>query len=160
MAELERRLRDLGHEVPPPPRAIGNYAPGVLHGDVLYLSGTYGTAQDSEGADALPMPGKLGAELDVAQGYESARMMVLNHLALARQVVGDLDRLIRPLRLVGYVNAAPGFQEAPQVLDGASDLLVGLFGPELGAHARMALYQPELTRNAPVAGEITFAVRL
>jgi enamine deaminase RidA (YjgF/YER057c/UK114 family) len=159
MSDLERRLSDLCRPLPQPPRAIGNFAPGVLHGDVLYVSGTYGTVKGPDGADTIPTPGKLGAELTVEQGYESACRMALNHLALAKQVVGDLDRLIRPLRLVGYVNAAPGFRAAPKVLDGASDLLVALFGPELGPHARMALYQHELARDAPIAGEIMFAVK-
>ncbi len=160
MSELEKRLSELGHALPEAPGAIGNFAAGVLHGDVLYVSGTYGTVKDADGADLIPTPGKLGAELSIDQGYESARLMALNHLALAKQVTGDLDRLIRPLRLVGYVNAAPGFQDAPKVLNGASDLLVALFGPELGPHARMALYQHELARNAPIAGEIMFAVRI
>jgi hypothetical protein len=85
--------------------------------------------------------------------------MLLNHLALARAVAHDLDRLERPLRLVGYVNAAPGFKDAPSVLNGASDLLIEVFAPELGPHARMALYQHELARDALIAGEISFALR-
>lgn len=159
MSELERRLSDLGMVVPEPPAAIGNFVAGVVHGDLLYVSGTYGTIKDKDGTDIIPKPGKLGAELSIEDGYESARLMALNHLALAKLVVGDLDRLIRPVRLVGYVNAAPGFQNAPAVLNGASDLLISLFGKELGTHARMALYQHELARNAPIAGEVMFAVR-
>ena len=85
--------------------------------------------------------------------------MALNHLALARLVVGRLDKLLRPIRLVGYVNAAPGFKDAPKVLNGASDLLIEVFGEELGRHARMALYQHELARDAPIAGEIMFALK-
>ena len=83
--------------------------------------------------------------------------MLLNHPALAKTVLRDRDRIERPIRLVGYVNAAPGFKDAHSVLNGASDLLIAIFGKELGTHARMALYQHELPQDAPIAGEISFA---
>lgn len=156
---IERRLAILGLAVPKPPKAIGNFVPGVVHAGILHVSGTYGTIKDEQGVDYIPTPGKLGAALSIEQGYQSARLMLLNHLALARAVVEDLDRIERPIRLVGYVNAAPGFQEAPAVLNGASDLLIEIFGKELGSHARMALYQHELARDAPIAGEISFALK-
>ena len=159
MTEIEARLRQLGIVVPEPPSAIGNFLPGVVHGDTLYVSGTYGTIKDGNGRDYIPKPGKVGAELTIEDGYESARLMALNHLALARSVVGSLDRLLRPIRLLGFVNAAPGFKNAPAVLNGASDLLIQVFGDELGRHARMALYQHELARDAPVAGELVLALR-
>ena len=157
-SRIEVRLHELGLAVPDPPKAIGNFVPGVVHGGILYVSGTYGTVKTAAGADVIPNPGKVGAALTVEDGYESARLMLLNHLALAKAVLGDLDRIERPIRLVGYVNAAPGFQDAPSVLNGASDLLIAIFGKELGSHARMALYQHELARDAPIAGEISFAV--
>jgi hypothetical protein len=75
-------------------------------------------------------------------------------------VLGDLDRITRVIRLLGFVNSAPGFRDAPSVLNGASDLLIEVFGQEYGRHARSALYQHELARNAPVAGELTLAVEL
>ncbi|MEM6484893.1 MAG: RidA family protein [Pseudomonadota bacterium] len=155
---ITERVEALKLRIPEPPAAIGNFAAGVLNNGVLYLSGTYGTVKNEQGIDRIPTPGKLGDALSIADGYASARQMALNHLALAKTVLGDLDRLIRPIRLVGYVNAAPGFQQAPAVLNGASDLLLELFGPELGQHARMALYQHELARDAPIAGELMFAV--
>ena len=127
--------------------------------NVLYVSGTYGTVKDEAGVDYIPKSGKLGAELTIEDGYESARLMMINLLAMAKSVLGDLVRIDRPVRLVGYVNAAPGFQDSPSVLNGASDLLIEIFGPERGAHARMALYQHELARNAPIAGEIMFGLR-
>lgn len=156
---IEQRLRDLGIVVPAPPNAIGNFVPGVVHAGVLYVSGTYGTVKDASGADVIEKPGKVGETLSIEEGYASARRMALNHLALARAAVGSLDRLLRPIRMLGFVNAAPGFKNAPAVLNGASDLLVEIFGPELGPHARMALYQPDLPRDAPVAGEIIYALR-
>ena len=156
---VERRLADLGVVLPRPPRAIGNFAYGVEHGGLLYLSGTYGTAVGGDDEDFLPIVGKLGAELSIAEGYKSARLMAINHLAMAKAVLGDLDRIARVIRLLGFVNAAPGFRDAPKVLNGASDLLIEVFGEEHGRHARSALYQHELARNAPVAGELTLAVQ-
>ena len=74
-------------------------------------------------------------------------------------MIGDLDNVVRIVKLVGYINAAPGFQDAPAVLNGASDLLVEVFGPERGKHARAALYQHELTFDAPVEIEMTVQVK-
>lgn len=126
---------------------------------MLYVSGTYGTVKDESGHDNIPKPGKVGGELSVEDGYESAKLMIINHLAMAKAVLRDLDLIDRPIRLVRYVNAAAGFQDAPSVLNGASDLLFEIFGKEKGRHARMALYQHELARNAPVAGEIMFGLK-
>jgi len=156
--QVEQRLAELGVVLPRPPRAIGNFAYGVEHGGLLYLSGTYGTAVDENDEDFLPIVGKVGGELTVDEGYRSARLMAINHLAMAKAVIGDLDRIMRVIRLTGFVNSAFGFRDAPKVLNGASDLLVEVFGIEYGRHARSALYQHELARNAPVAGELILAV--
>ncbi|MFC1491893.1 RidA family protein [Nitrospinota bacterium] len=151
---LEDRLRELGLELPLLPEAVANYIPGVLVGEVLYLSGTIGKI-----GDKLVYQGKLGADLTVEEGYQSARLCTLNHLAMAKSVLGDLDRIERAVRLVGYVNSAPGFKEAPWVVNGASDLLVELLGPERGRHARAALNVGELTFDAPVETVLTLQVR-
>jgi enamine deaminase RidA (YjgF/YER057c/UK114 family) len=156
--QIERRLSELGIVLPRPPRAIGNFAYGVEHAGILYLSGTYGTAVGDDGEDVLPQVGKVGGSLSIEDGYRSARLMAINHLAMAKAVLGDLDRITRVIRLLGFVNAAPGFKDAPKVLNGASDLLVAVFGEERGRHARSALYQHELARDAPVAGELTLAI--
>ena len=148
----------MGITLPRPPRAIGNFAYGIEHGSLLYLSGTYGTVVGDDDQDVLPIIGKLGAEVSMEDGYRSARLMAINHLAMAKAVLGDLDRIARVIRLLGFVNAAPGFRDSPSVLNGASDLLVEVFGTDCGRHARSALYQHELARNAPVAGELTLAV--
>ena len=158
-SRIEQRLAELGLSLPRPPRPIGNFAYGVEHDGLLYLSGTYGTAVNENDDDYLPIVGKVGAELSIADGYRSATLMAINHLAMAKAVVGDLDRIVRVIRLLGFVNAASGFRDAPKVLNGASDLLIQVFGEELGRHARSALYQHELAGNAPVAGELTLAVR-
>lgn len=155
---VEQRLATLGLTLPRPPKPIGQFAYGIEHAGVLYLSGTYGTVPDEHDVDVLPYVGKVGGDLTVEQGYESARLMALNHLAMAKAILGSLDRVQRVLRLEGFVNAAPGFREAPRVLNGASDLLLSVFGPEHGTHARSALYQHELARDAPIAGQLTLAV--
>ena len=157
--QIETRLAELGIVLPRPPRAIGNFAYGIEHAGILYLSGTYGTTVGDDGEDYLPIRGKLGADLTIEEGYRSARLMAINHLAMAKAVLGDLDRIERVIRLLGFVNAAPGFRDSPKVLNGASDLLIAVFGEERGRHARSALYQHELARDATVAGELTLAVR-
>jgi enamine deaminase RidA (YjgF/YER057c/UK114 family) len=143
-------LRGLSVEPPRPPRPIGAFPPAKIAGSLLFVSGAYGTqpAPDDE-ADSLPITGQLGMDLTIAEGQASARLVALNLLAMARAVVGTLDRVSSVVRLVGYVNAAPGFVEAPRVLDGASRLLIDLFGAERGSHARVALYQGGLPGMRP-----------
>ncbi len=159
MGKIEERLKRLGIVLPRPPKAVANYLPGVKVGEILYVAGTIGTTVGPKDEDILPIKGKLGRDLTVEQGYQSARLTAINHLAMIKAVIGDLDNVVRIVKLIGYVNAAPGFKEAPWVLNGASDLLVEVFGPERGKHARAALYQNELTYDAPVEIEMTVQVK-
>ena len=158
MGSIEARLKELGIVVPRPPKAVANYIPGVKVGEILYVAGTVGTVPGPNDEDILPIKGKLGTDLTVEQGYQSARLTAINHLAMIKAVIGDLDDVVRVIKVIGYVNAAPGFQKAPWVLNGASDLLVEVFGPERGKHARAALYQNELTGDAPIEIEMTVQV--
>jgi enamine deaminase RidA (YjgF/YER057c/UK114 family) len=155
---VESRLRGLGIDLPRVPIALGAFAPGKRVGNLLFVSGAYGTCPDASGADTLPIRGRLGEGLTVAEGRASARLVAINLLAMARAVLGDLDAVRSVVRLVGYVNAAPGFVDAPRVLDGASQLLIDVFGPERGSHARMALYQSGLPGDAPVTAELLLEV--
>jgi enamine deaminase RidA (YjgF/YER057c/UK114 family) len=159
MGKIEDRLNELGITLPRPPKAVANYIPGVKVGEILYVAGTIGTIVGPNDDDVLPIKGKLGRELTVEQGYQSARYCAINHLSMIKSVIGDLDDVVRIVKMVGYINAAPGFQQAPAVLNGASDLLVEVFGPERGKHARAALYQHELTFDAPVETEMTVQVK-
>lgn len=152
-------MAEMGLKLPLPPKPIGNYLPGVVVGNILYVSGTLGTVRDENDNDIMPIAGKLGGDLTIEQGYESAKLMALNHLALMKKVIGDLDRIQRIVKMVGYVNAAPGFTEAHLVLNGASDLYVALFGEEHGKHARAALFQHELGVNAPIEAEMTVQLK-
>lgn len=157
--KIERRLLEMGLKLPLPPKPIGNYLPGVQVGNMLYVSGTLGTIRDEYDNDIMPIKGKLGAELTIEQGYQSAKYMALNHLALMKKVIGNLDRIERIIKMVGYVNSAPGFTEAHLVLNGASDLYVELFGEENGRHARAALFQNELGLDAPVEAELNVLLK-
>ena len=159
MGEIETRLKALGIVLPRPPKAVANYLPGVKVGEILYVAGTVGTVPDAADNDVLPIRGKVGGEITLEEGYNSARLMAINHLAMMKAVLGDLDQVVRIVKLVAYVNAAPGFTKAPWVVNGASDLLVEVFGPERGRHARAALYQNELTYDAPIEADMTVQVR-
>jgi enamine deaminase RidA (YjgF/YER057c/UK114 family) len=158
MGRIETRLQELGIILPRPPKPVAQYIPGVLVGELLFVAGTIGTVVDENDEDVLPIRGKLGRDLTIEQGYESARYTAINHLAMIKAVIGDLDRVERIVRLIGYVNAAPGFTKAPWVLNGASDLFIEVFGPERGRHARAALYQNELTYDAPIENELIVQV--
>ncbi len=158
MGRIEARLAELGIVLHRRPRAVANYLPAVKVGEILYVAGAIGTVVNDNGEDVLTIKGQLGRELTVEQGYQSARYVAINHLAMMKEILGDLDQVVRIVKLVGYVNAAPGFDRAPWVINGASDLLVEVFGKERGAHARAALYQPQLTREAPVEIEMTVQV--
>ena len=158
MTKAEDRLRELGISLSRPPKAVANYIPAVKVGEILYVSGTIGTVVGPNDEDILPIKGKLGKDLTVEEGYQSARYTALNLLSMIKSVIGDLNRVVRIVKLIGYVNAAPGFQNAPAVLNGASDLLVEIFGPDRGKHARAALYQHELTFDAPIEIEMTIQI--
>ncbi len=144
----EQKLTQLGLELPAPPKPVANYVPVVRVGDLLFLSGVL-PSRDGQ----LIMTGKLGQNLSIDQGMEAARVAVLNGLSIIRQEAGSLDRVKRIIKMVGHIASAPGFTDQPQVLNGASDLLVLLFG-DAGRHARVAVGAAELPRQAPVEIEL------
>ncbi len=148
----EHKLKELGLELPQPPKPLANYVPAVLAGNFLFLSGVL-PMRDGQ----LVFSGKLGQDLTVAQGIEAAKLSLLNALAIAKQELGTLDRITRVVKVVGYVASAEGFVQQPQVLNGASDLLVAIFG-EAGRHARVAVGAAELPRGAAVEIEVIFSV--
>jgi enamine deaminase RidA (YjgF/YER057c/UK114 family) len=152
---IETRLNDMGIILPRPPKPIGNYVPGVVVGTLLFTSGTLGTKPDENDDDVLPYVGKIGSDLTIEEGYASARLMAINHLAMMKAVLGDLDRVKRIVKMIGYVSCAPDFTEPHKVLNGVSDLFVALWGEENGRHARAALTQHVLGLNAPIEADIT-----
>lgn len=158
MGKVEARLKELGIAVPRLPKPVANYVPAVKVGEILYVAGAIGTIVNENDEDVLPINGKVGREVTIEEAYQSARQVTINHLAYMKAVLGDLDQIVQIVKLIGYVNAAPGFNKAPWVINGASDLLVEIFGKERGAHARAAVYQNEMTRDAPVEIEMTVQV--
>jgi enamine deaminase RidA (YjgF/YER057c/UK114 family) len=148
----EDKLKELGLTLPAPPKPVANYVPVVKVGDLLFLSGVL-PSRDGQ----LIMTGKLGAGLSIAQGMEAAKVAVLNALAIVKAEVGSLDRVTRIVKMVGHIASASGFTDQPQVLNGASDLLVAIFG-ETGRHARVAVGAAELPREAPVEIELIIQV--
>jgi enamine deaminase RidA (YjgF/YER057c/UK114 family) len=142
--KVEARLASLGFALPAAPNPVANYVPSVLVGDLLYISG-----QISKAADGTLAKGRLGADLDVAQGQAAARLCALNILAQAKAAVGDLDRIAQVVKLTGFVNAAPEFVDHPQVVNGASDLMVEVLGDN-GRHTRAAVGVSGLPLGAAV----------
>jgi len=148
----EEKLKTLGLELPEPPKPVATYVPAVRTGSLLFLSGVLPMRNGQ-----LAYAGKLGRDLGVAEGIEAAKMAMLNALAIAKQQLGSLDRITQVVKVVGHVASAEGFTEQPQVLNGASDLLVAVFG-EAGRHARVATGAAELPRRAAVEIEVILAV--
>lgn len=141
-----------GIELPESPLPAGNYAPIVHYGGLVYLAG-----QDPLKDGRLQYVGKLGSDFSLEEGYEAARLCALNLLAILQGYLGDLARVRRILKVVGYVNSAPGFSEQPAVVNGASDLLVQVFGDN-GKHARTAIGVNELPGNIAVEVDLIAAV--
>lgn len=148
----EEKLKQLSLELPAPPKPVANYVPAVRVGDLLFLSGVL-PSRDGQ----LIMTGKLGQGITIEQGVEAARVAVLNGLSIVKHEIGSLDQVKRIVKVVGYIASAPGFTDHPQVLNGASDLLVAVFG-EAGRHARVAVGAAELPRQAPVEVEMIVQV--
>jgi len=144
----ESRLQELGLVLPVPPKPVATYIPAVRTGNLLFLSGVL-PSRDGQ----LVMTGKLGQALSIEQGIEAAKIAVLNALAIVKMEAGSLDRVKRIVKMVGHIASAPGFTDQPQVLNGASDLLVEIFG-DAGRHARVAVGAAELPRQAPVEIEL------
>ncbi|MCY1240183.1 putative endoribonuclease [compost metagenome] len=159
MARIEQRLAALGLVLPPPvtppPGVILPFQFVRLIGRRAIVSGHGPLTAD--GRIAAPL-GKLGAELTVEQGYTAARLTGLAMLGSLQRALGDLDRITAWTRVFGMVASAPGFQQQPAVINGFSDLILELFGPEVGAHARSAVGMAELPFGIPVEieGEVEF----
>ena len=149
----EQRLASLGLTLPPPPVPIGNYVPFRLAGNLLFLSGV-----GPRGPDGSSIIGKVGAEVDVARGYEAAKLCGLNLLVNIRNAAGSLDRVDTILKVLGMVNAVPSFTDHPKVINGCTDLFVAVFG-DTGRPARSAVGMGSLPQNISVEIEAIVLVR-
>jgi enamine deaminase RidA (YjgF/YER057c/UK114 family) len=150
---IEARLAELGIELPQPAAPVANYVPFALSGNLLFIAG-----QICQWNGQLRFVGKLGAGVGIAEGKEAARLCALNILAHVRTACGgDLDHVRRCLRVGGFVNCTPDFTEMPQVVNGASDLMVEVFG-DGGRHARAAVGVSSLPGGVAVEVEATFEI--
>ena len=136
-------LNAAGVTLPAPRAPVANYAPFVISGNLLFISG-----QVSNGPDGL-VAGRVGENMTLEQGQAAARLCAINLIAQIQAALGDLDRVRRIVKLGGFVNAAPDFVEIPKVVNGCSDLMVAAFG-EKGKHARSAVACPVLPMGAAV----------
>ncbi len=149
---IDARLAELGITLPDAPAPAANYVPFVRSGATVYVSG-----QISRDGNGLIL-GRLGSDTDVAAGAAAARTCALALIAQARAACGgDLDRVVRVVKLTGFVNSAPGFVDQPKVVNGASDVMVAVFG-EAGRHARSAVGVAALPLGVAVEIEAIFEV--
>ena len=148
---VEARLRELGLALPAPVKVPAGvrlpFAFVRVRGNRAFVSG-HGP-QNPDGSIADPR-GKVGADLTLEEGYQAARLTALSILGSLKRELGDLDRVVAWLRVFGMVNAAPGFDQHPQVINGFSDLILDLYGPDRGAHARSAVGMAGLPFGIPV----------
>jgi enamine deaminase RidA (YjgF/YER057c/UK114 family) len=151
--KIEAELARLGLVLPEAMPHTGHYVPAVRLGAALFLSG-HGPQPDPDGR----FIGKLGRDLTVEQGCEAAQVTAVNCLGTIKRMVGDLDRVERIIKLLGFINAVDGFRETPRVLNGASDLLTRLYG-ERGMHARSAIGVSALPHNIAIEVEMIVQIR-
>ena len=139
MGQIDKKLRELGIVLPTPSKPVANYVPWVRTGNLVFISGQ-GAVRDGK----IEYTGKVGDSLSLEDAINSARLTAINILAQLRDACGgDLDRVKRIVKLLGFVNCTPDFGEHPKVINGASDLMVEVFGDK-GRHARSAVGAPAL----------------
>jgi enamine deaminase RidA (YjgF/YER057c/UK114 family) len=149
---IEKKLEEMGIALPTPAAPIANYVGFVRTGRLLFVSGQLCLADGK-----LVAQGKLGTEVTVEQGQAAARASAVNVLAQVKAALGDLDKVVRVVRLGGFINAAPDFVDAAKVMNGASDLMVAVFGDK-GRHARTTIGVAVLPVDSAVEVEGTFEV--
>ncbi|MFZ3359421.1 MAG: RidA family protein [Xanthobacteraceae bacterium] len=149
----EKKLQELGVRLAEPRAPMANYVPFVRTGNLLHVSGQ--VSLDGEGK--LVAKGRLGDGVSIEDGQKAARACAVNLLAQVKAALGDLDKVVRVVRLGGFINSAPGFVDGPKVMNGASDLMVAVFGDK-GKHARSTVGVAALPADAAVEVEGLFEV--
>jgi len=150
--DIEKRLAEAGITLPTAPKPVASYVPAIKSGNLLYASGQLCTVDGK-----LKYTGKVGKELTLEEAYEAAKTAAINCLAVIKQQIGSLDKIKQIVKVVGYVSSDPAFTDQPKVVNGASDLLVEIFG-DRGIHARSAVGVASLPLNAPVEIEMIVEV--
>ena len=149
----ENKLKELGVELPSPPDPVANYVNGVRSGNLIFLAG-----KGPRKPDGTEITGKLGADVSLETGYEAARLAAINQLAVLKQMLGNLNRVTRVVKVLSMVNSDPNFIDQPKVINGFSDLIVDVFGKR-GLHARSAVGMVSLPRDQAVEVEMIVEVR-
>jgi enamine deaminase RidA (YjgF/YER057c/UK114 family) len=149
---VEKKLGELGVVLAEPAAPVANYVPFVRSGNLLFVSG-----QICFEAGKLVAKGQLGGGVTIDDGQKAARACAVNLLAQVKAALGDLDKVVRVVRLGGFVNAAPGFTDGPKVMNGASDLMVAAFGDK-GKHSRTTVGVSALPQDAAMEVEGLFEV--
>jgi enamine deaminase RidA (YjgF/YER057c/UK114 family) len=152
MGNIEKKLQEMGIDISNAPKPAASYIPAVQTGNLVY---TAGQANKKDGI--LVYKGKLGKDLTVEEGYEAAKISIINCLAVLKDHLGSLDRITRVVKLLGFVASMPEFEQQPYVINGASDLLIKIFG-EKGKHARSAIGTNVLPFGTPVEIEMIVEV--
>jgi enamine deaminase RidA (YjgF/YER057c/UK114 family) len=153
-SRTEARLKDLGLALPAAPAPVANYVPFVITGSLLFISGQV----PLEGGKVRHV-GAVGGALTLADGQDAARLCAINILAQAKSARnGDLDRIVRCVKLGGFVSCTPAFTDHPKVINAASDLMVAVLG-DAGRHSRFAVGAPSLPLGAAVEVEAVFEIR-
>ncbi len=148
----EQKLKEMGIVLPESPKPLANYVRAVRAGNLLFVSG-HGPYNDGKAI----LVGKLGKEVTIEEGYKTARNVAVNCLSSIRASLGSLDKVKRVVKLLGMVNCTEDFKDQPKVMNGASDLLVEVFG-EAGRHARSAVGMQALPNQIPVEIEMILEV--
>jgi enamine deaminase RidA (YjgF/YER057c/UK114 family) len=150
--KIEEKIKQIGLELPPAVQPVANYVPAVRTGNLVFLSG-----QGPFREDGTLVTGKIGSDLTQEEGYDAARRVGIGLLASLKSEIGDLDKVRRVVKLLGMVNCTPDFVDQPKVINGASDLLVDVFGDK-GKHARSAVGMNALPMNIAVEIEMIVEV--
>lgn len=148
----EQRLKELNIELPEPPKPVANYVNGVRTGNLIFLAGK--GPRDTDGNE---LRGKLGQDITVEEGYAGARLAAINQLAVLKDMLGNLNKVKRIVKVLGMVNSDPLFVRQPEVINGFSDLMVEVFG-DRGRHARAAVGMASLPRGQAVEIELIVEV--
>ena len=151
--KIEEKIKKMGIEIPEVAKPVASYVPFRSVGNLIYISG-----QDCRVKGKLKYEGKVGRDVTEKEAYEAARITAINLLAILKSAIGNLDKVVKIVNLHGFVNSADGFVRQPMVINGASDLLLEIFG-EKGKHSRCALSANELPFNTPVEIEMIVEVK-
>lgn len=150
---FEAKVKEMGLTIPEVAKPVAAYVPSIKIGDYVYTSGQIPFVEGK-----LAYAGKVGKDLSLEQGYEAAKVCALNCLAAVKSVIGSLDDIEQVVKVVGFVNSAPGFVDQPKVINGASELVGTIFGKQ-GEHARSAVGVSELPISAAVEVEMIVKVK-